>query len=355
MKFLAGVFPSKPGQVCLLRKSLYGLKQTSRQWYARLAGALSYEGYSSSLNDYSLFYKQTGALSSIIVVYVDDILLTGDDVTEITQISDFLSTEFRIQHLGDIHYFLGAAVSSPLDPYAKLHADLGAPMNNPTIFFHLVGKLNYLTNTRPDLSFAVLCLSQYMQQPTFPHFSATLRVLRYLRSDPSQGIFLSANPSFDLLAFCDADWASCRDSRRSVSEFFVTLGGAPISWKSKKQVFVSLSSAEAEYHSMRRVTTEITWLVRLLADLSTPATLPVPTHSDSQAAIHIAKNPVFHERTKHVELDCHFVRQQFLSGIITLSFVPSAQQLADIFTKPLSGASHRAIMNKLGVLSLPPT
>lgn len=189
----------------------------------------------------------------------------------------------------------GPAVSLPLDPYSKLQADMGEPMPDPIIYRHLVGKLNYLTNTRSDLSFAVLCLSQYMQRPCMSHYSAALRVLRYLRTDPSQGIFLNAHPSFDLLAFCDANWAACRDSRRSVSGFFITLGGAPISWKSKKQISVSMSSAEAEYRSMRRVTAEITWLVRLLADLSASPTLPVPVHSDSQAAIHIARNPVFHE------------------------------------------------------------
>ncbi|XP_060200832.1 secreted RxLR effector protein 161-like [Lycium barbarum] len=153
----------------------------------------------------------------------------------------------------------GSSVSSPLDPYMKLQADDEPLLDNPTEYRHLVGKLNYLTNTRPDLSYAVLCLSQYMQRPCLSHFSAAQRVLRYLREDPGQGILLSSTPSFDLLAFCDADWAACKDSRRSVSGFFITLGGAPISWKSKKQMSISLSSAEAEYRSMRRVTTELTW------------------------------------------------------------------------------------------------
>ncbi|XP_019240190.1 PREDICTED: uncharacterized protein LOC109220182 [Nicotiana attenuata] len=128
----------------------------------------------------------------------------------------------------------GASVSSPLDPYSKLHADSEPLMEYPTIYRCLVGKLNYLTNTRPDICFAVLCLSQFMQRPSLSHFSAGLRVLRYLRSDPGQGILLSSAPSFDLVAFCDADWAACKDSRRSINGFFITLSGAPISWKSKK-------------------------------------------------------------------------------------------------------------------------
>nr|XP_016433368.1 PREDICTED: uncharacterized mitochondrial protein AtMg00810-like [Nicotiana tabacum] len=164
----------------------------------------------------------------------------------------------------------GVVVSSPLDPSSKLHAELMPPLDDPTLYRHLIGKINYLTNTQPDICFDILTLSQYMQKPSISHFSAGLRVLRYLHSDPAQG-------------------------------------GAPISWKSKKHVSLSFSSAEVEYRSMRGVTVEITWLVCLLTDLSAPPTLPVTFHSDSQAAIYIARNPVFYERTKHVELDCHFV------------------------------------------------
>nr|XP_018632447.1 secreted RxLR effector protein 161-like [Nicotiana tomentosiformis] len=193
-------------------------------------------------------------------------------------------------------------VSSPLDPYFKLQAEQGPPLEDPIIYRHLVSTLNYLTNTRPDLSSVVLCLSRYMQRPCFSHYSVALRVLRYLRTDPSQGIFLSADPSFDLIAFCDADWAVCRDSRRSVSGFFITLGRAPISWKSKKQITISLSSAEEEYRSMRRVTAEITWLVCLLADLSTP--LPYQC-----MFTHIAKLPLI-----------LLTIPSFMNGLSTLSW-----------------------------------
>lgn len=221
------------------------------------------------------------------------------------------------------------------------------------MYIHLVGKLNYLTNTRKDLSFAVLVLSQFLQNPTVSHYIAALRVVGYLRSDPRQGILLLSDPSFDLLAFLNVDCASCNDIRRLISGFYITLGGAPISWKFEKQVPNSLSSAEAKYRSMWHVTIEITWLVHLLDDLSAPPTLPVSIHSHSQAALHIANNSVFHKRMKHMELDCHFVRQQYLSGLITLSFVPSKHQLADLFTKALSGEPHCDILSKLGVLSIP--
>jgi len=385
MRFPLGMEAPGPNHICRLKKSLYGLKQASRQWYAKLAGALSFKGYTASLNDYSLFFKKTSGLVSIIAVYDDDILITGDDPTESVAMKVFLNSEFKIKDLGELHYFLGLEifrekhgcivsqrkfpldllqefdcahlpmVSSPLDPCSKLTESSGPILSDPTIYRRLVGKLNYLTHTRPDLAFAVLTLSQYMQRPCQGHFDIGLRFLRYVRLNPEQGLFFNSSSSLSLMAFCDADWASCRDSRRSVSGFYISFGGSPISWKSKKQASVSLSSAESEYRSMRKVTAELTWLVRVLADLSVSPSLHVPLHSDSQSAIHIARNPVFHERTKYVELDCHFVRQQFLSGLISLSFVPSSSQLADLFTKALSGPSHFAILSKLGVVSLPST
>lgn len=194
---------------------------------------------------------------------MDDILITGNNSSEITSLKEFLNIEFRIKDLGLLHYFLGleilrepegiiisqrkytcdllnefdvsplSNVSSPLDPSSKLTTDSGPLLADLTIYRHLIGKLNYLTHTRPDLCFAVLTLSQYMQRPCLGHFAAALRIVKYLQKHPGQWIFMAATPFFSLFAFCDVDWATCKDTRRSVSGFFISMGGSPISWKSK--------------------------------------------------------------------------------------------------------------------------
>ncbi|KAK9053074.1 hypothetical protein SSX86_029704 [Deinandra increscens subsp. villosa] len=379
-----GMILSDSTQVLKLRKSLYGLKQASRQWYAKLSDALKSKGYLRSPNDHSLFSKTMGDSIVHLAVYVDDILLTGNDLQEITQLKAFLHDQFKIKDLGFLNYFLGIEVisvaqgtimtqrkfasdlltefkdfisspkSCPLPPNLQLLTDAGPVYPDPLQYRRLVGKLNYLTHTRPDLSFAVQFLSQFMQSPHVPHWDAALHTLGYVQATTTQGLFFNNSPDFSLEAFCDADWASCPNTRKSVTGFVILLGGSPISWKSKKQPTVSLSSAEAEYRSMRRVTSELTWLTRLLHEFSVPSIQPIDVTCDSKAAIHIAKNPVYHERTKHIELDCHFVREKLQDGLINLTHVSTLDQPADMFTKSLPTPKLHAFISKLG-LSQPPT
>lgn len=383
MKPPPGLLAPGNSLVCKLIKSLYGLRQASRDWNYKLCCALLSKGYSYSKNDYSLFYKKNGPLVVFLAVYVDDILVIGNDTVEINSIKTFLHDTFTIKDLGPLQYFLGlefqnvtngmiisqqkftnelitefdcstcSSVMSPLNPTQHLSPDQGELVSDFSSYRRLVGKLNFLTNTRPDISFAVQHLSQFMASPRQPHWEAALHVLRYLKHNPGQGLFYNSSSNFNLAAYCDADWAACSHTRKSVSGFVIFIGDSLISWKSKKQHTVSLSSAEAEYRSLRRITAELAWLSRLLTELEVPDITPIPIKCDNQAAIHIAKNPVFHERTKHIDLDCHFVREKLRSGLISLSHVPTKQQLADVFTKPLTGPQHHDILCKLGVLSAP--
>ncbi|CAM8999786.1 unnamed protein product [Rhodiola kirilowii] len=181
-------------------------------------------------------------------------------------------------------------------------------LNYSTVYRRLVGKLIYLTVTRPDLAYSVHVLSQFMSKPNTDHMDAAHRVLRYIKAAPTQGLFFSSDPELILQAYCDADRAACPLTKRSLIGFCVLLGDSLISWKTKKQTTVSRSSAKSEYRSMAQTTCELVWLHGLLRDLHITVPTPIAIYCDNNAALHIAKNPVYHERTKHVEVDCHLVR-----------------------------------------------
>lgn len=210
----------------------------------------------------------------------------------------------------------------PMDPSFKLCLDSPEPvLEHPETYRRLVGKLMYLTVTRPDITFAVTKLCQFLSSPKNSHLQAAFKILHYLKGTIGLGLFYSADSDLILKGFTYADWATCPDTRRSTSGYCMFLGPSLISWKSKKQQIVSHSSAESEYKAMELVVREIAWLVKLLNELLVPQTQHVPFYCDSMAAIHIANNPVFHEKTQHVENDCHIVRDRILSGLINTMHV----------------------------------
>ncbi|CAM8961061.1 unnamed protein product [Rhodiola kirilowii] len=381
MKLPPGFYPQakKDGLVCKLQRSLYGLKQASRQWFSRFSDALVEYGFLQSANDSSLFTLAQQDDFIILLVYVDDVVLTGTSSQLITRVKEFIHEKFQIKDLGYLKYFLGLEVArsqdgiflnqrkyaldiledtnfseckpirTPMESKHGLSLSSGPPLPDPSIYRRLVGRLIYLTITRPDLAFPVHVLSQYMQTPTEDHLRAAHRVLRYIKSAPSQGLLFSSSSSFDLAGYCDADWASCPLTRRSVSGYCMMLGSSVLSWKTKKQAVVARSSAESEYRALAGACGEVLWLVRLLGDMRVHVSPPVPIHCDNQAAIHIARNPVFHERTKHVEIDCHFVRHHVNAGSLNPIFIGTHDQPADLFTKPLSSDRLHYLSSKLGV------
>lgn len=231
------------------------------------------------------------------LVYVDDIIIASSDLPSIDSLQVFLNDQFKIKSLGDLRYFLGLEVACshcglsisqrkyaldiladsgflssrpltlPMDQNSHLSQQSGTPLPDASIYRRLVGQLLYLTISCPDLCFAVQKLSQYMQQPTDMHLHAAYQVLRYIKRAPGQGLFFHSSSSLSLRAYCDSDWGSCLDSRRSVTGYCVFLGNSLISWRSKKQSIVSCSSAEGEYRAMATTSCEITWLRYILHDL----------------------------------------------------------------------------------------
>lgn len=299
------VDPTHHHHVCRLHKAIYGLKQAPRAWFTRLSQALLELGFHSSAVDTSLFIYYHSNVTLYLLVYVDDILITGTDSAALHSIIAQLQSVFAMKDLGELGFFLGMQAHrdsrglhlrqskyiidllhkssmAGAKPYAaptvsgsKLSAAAGEPLSDPdaATYRQVVGTLQYSTITRPDIAYSVNQLCQFMHSPTSAHWIAAKRVLRYLKGSIDHGLFFQKG-SLTLEAYCDSDWAGDPDDRRSTTGFGVFLGPCLVSWCAKKQPVVARSSTEAEYRALATVTTEIYWLRMLLKDLR--LSLPVP-------------------------------------------------------------------------------
>lgn len=373
--------PSRPSHVCKLHKALYGLKQAPRAWYALFSTHLTSLGFHNSLSDTSLFIKSDGSDITYVLIYVDDIIVTGNNTVFVSSLLTQLQSKFALKDLGDLHYFLGIEVfrdssgmfltqrkyaleiltkagmvecKPSLSPSSTKPSSLDpvAPFPDVQLYRSLVGSLQYLTITKPELSHAVNSVCQFMHAPTQAHFAAVKRILRYVKGSLHQGLHFTQSSLF-LTAYCDADWASSHLDRRSTSGFCVFLGDNLISWSAKKQPTVARSITEAEYRALAHTTAEIVWLQQLLKDLHVPLDGVPVVFCDNLSAIALASNLVFHARTKHIEVDYHFVREKVLAQQVSLHRVSSEAQVADIFTKPLVVARFQGLTSKLKIQSLP--
>jgi hypothetical protein len=245
-------------------------------------------------------------------------------------------------------------VDSPLETNVKLRATDGELLFDATLYRQLVGSLIYLTVTRPDLAYAIHLVSQFMTAPRSVHYAVVLHILRYVKGTLFHGLHFSSHLSLDLRVYSDADWAGDPTDRRSTTGYCFLLGDSLISWHSKKQSVVARSSTEAEYRALADTTYELLWLRWLLYDMGVSQTSSSPIFCDKRSAIQIAHNDVFHERTKHIEIDCHFVRHHLLQGTLHLCPIASADQLADVFTKAHPPGQFRDLVFKLKLASTSP-
>ncbi|GJR76031.1 ribonuclease H-like domain-containing protein [Tanacetum coccineum] len=345
-----------PNHVYLLQRSLYGLKQ------ALVLG-------SSGLQ---------GSQVAYLLIYVDDIILTASSPVLLQQIVDSLHKEFDMTDLGALNYFLGISAvrhptglflsqkkyarqllerahmvncnpsRTPIDTDSKLGPD-GVPVQDPTLYRSLAGGLQYLTFTRPDLSYAVQQVCLYMHDPREPHFAALKRILRYVQGTLELGLQLYASATTSLVGYTDADWAGCPSTRRSTSGYCVFLGDNLLSWSAKRQHTISRSSAEAEYRGVANVVAETAWIRNLLRELHSPLLTATLVYCDNVSAVYMSANPVQHQRTKHIEIDIHFVRDMVKAGHVRVLHVPSRFQYADIFTKGLPSALFEDFRSSLSV------
>lgn len=300
-----------------------------------------------SKSDYSLFTLTSGNSFLALLVYIDDIIVAGTHLAALDSLQTFLSSEFMIKSLGDLKYFLGLevarshrglhicqrkytldiladsgslgahAVKLPMEQNLSLRKDSGQPVPDGASYRRLIGRLLYLTITKPDICFVIQRLSQFMHRPTDAHLHAAHQILRYLKKAPRQEIFFSSSSSLLLHAYCHSNCAGCPNSHCSVTRYCIFLGSSLISWRSKKQSVVSRSSAKAEYHDMASTSSELLWIRSLLTDLHISDPQPTTLHCDNQVALHIVTNPIF--------------------------------QLTDLFTKALPSSLLFSHLSKLGI------
>ncbi|RVX01148.1 Retrovirus-related Pol polyprotein from transposon TNT 1-94 [Vitis vinifera] len=338
-------------KVCRLRKSLYGLKQSPRAWFERFTKVVKGYGFVQCQSDHTLFVKHfpEGKLA-IIIVYVDDIILTGDHEEKIDSLKKLLTKEFEIKDLGNLKYFLGMEIArskkgiavsqrkyvldllnetgmlgckpaeTPMDTTVRLEESDGSAPVDKGRYQRLVGKLIYLSHTRPDIGFSVSVVSQFMNNPTEKHMTAVIRILRYLKMTPGKGLFFQRTTKKEIEIFSDADWAGSVTDRRSTSGYCSFVWGNLVTW--------------------------------LLEELRVPLKHPMVLYCDNQAAISIAKNPVHHDRTKHVEIDRHFIKEKIEEGVFKVSYTPTNCQTADILTKALARVNFEDLTEKLGMINI---
>ena len=376
---------SKPDHVCRLRRSLYGLRQAPRQWYKRLFSALINQGFRVSPADSSLFCYVKNNIKLFILVYVDDIIMTGTCSHTLNHIISSLKSEFMLKDLGTLEYFLGMettwiadgllltqqkyildllhkaqmgdckGISTPATPKDKMSAIQSRPMSDPTLYRSIVGGLQYLSLTRPEVCYSVHKVSQFLHAPTEDNWCSVKRILRYLKHTVGHGLYISKSANTDLNIYTDADWASDIDDRKSTTGYAIFMGTNLISWNSKKQQTVARSSTEAEYRAIGLAVTELTWIQSMLRDITFHSTKTPNLWCDNIGATYLSINPIFHARTKHFEVDFHFVRDKVQKNEVKVQFICSKDQLADILTKPLSKMRHQTLMQHLTIRHVPTT
>jgi hypothetical protein len=319
-----------------------------------------------SKNEPTLYVKHQGNVNLLIVaLYVDDLILTGSSTEMIEEFKKDMVKKYEMSDIGLLHYFLGIEVyqdkeevfisqkmyaekilkkfrmlgckpmATPFAINEKLKKEDGGKKVDATLYRSLVGNLLYLTATRPDIMFAASLLSRFMHSPSHFHFAAVKRVLRYIQGTTSYGIRFCRKSIVKLIDFCDSDWGGCVDDMKSTSGYAFSLGSGVFSWSSKKQQSVAQSSVEAEYISTAIATSQAVWLKRILEDIGEKQEGAIYLYCDNKSAIVMAKNPVYHSRTRHIAIKHHFIRETIEEGEIELKFSRSEEQVVDIFTKAL--------------------
>ena len=367
---------SDPSLVCKLNKSIYGLKQSAARWHSTLISFMSSQGLVQSVMDPCIFVRKTKFTTLLVLIWVDDLIVSGSDLNVVNSFKVKFGSTFKIKDLGVLHWFLGIQFkiskyvismnqsqyihnilvrfneldskprSLPCDPGVyELLAGKSEFLENPTSYRELVGSLIYLmTGTRPDISFIVTLLSRFMHKPTKMHMNIARGVLKYLKGTQHYDLkYVKSNEPLTIYGYSDSDWASANDYQ-SVSgyAFKMSKQSALISWRSGKQSLVAGSSCEAEYIALHAATCEALFLRQLFAELTQSDPITINIFCDNQGCVALAKHPSYHKKTKHINIKYHAIRIYVQNKSISLSYVPTKNNIADLATKPLKGPNLKS-------------
>ena len=366
-----------------LVKALYGLRQAPRAWYAKLSKCLEELEFVRCPYEHAVYTKKTGEDLLIIGVYVDDLLVKGTKVSMIEGFKDQMSKRVDMSNLGKLAYYLGIEVEQgqgyielrqtgyarkvlekagmmgcnptkyPMDPKEIISKDEGGKLVDTTEFKSIVGGLRYLVHTRPDIAYSVGIISRYMEKPTVMHQNAAKRILRYIKGTLEFGLVYTKNSDNNILSgFSDSDLSGHMDDRRSTGGIAFYLNESLVTWVSQKQRCVALSSCEAEFMAATAATCQAIWLRNLLGQVTGKCIGPVIIYIDNKSAIDLARNPVFHGRSKHIDIRYHFIRECIERGEIVVKHVSTDLQRADSLTKALATVKFERMRALLGVKDL---
>ena len=321
-------------------------------------------------------------LITILIVYVDDIIIIGNNLEEIKELEEHLDKNFKVKQLGPLKYYLGIEFArsserilmtqqkyvlelveetkhtnchiseTPIEVNHKLAIFENDPQLKISSNQKLNGKLLYLSHTRPDICYLVNLLSQFMHSPRNSHFQAANRILKYLKGTSRLGITYRKTGKLDLILYTDLDFVGSHVDYRSTMGYCTIFGGNLVTWKSKKQSVVSKSSTEAEFRAMSKGIDDVIWIKHLLEELKILYTTPIIIRCDNRTAISIAHDPIYHDRMKHVNIDRFYIQDHLEQGVLKTEHVISKEQCVDIFTKGLPAKTMQYLISKLGMRSI---
>jgi reverse transcriptase-like protein len=377
-----------PEWACKLLKALYGLRQAPRLWQKLLATALQDLGFEACASDQCVYLnKETGIL---IITYVDDMLIIGKDKDKIRTLKKNLMKRFEIEDLGPAKYFVGVRITRdrkagtislcqdayikkvlkrynmenchPVDtPMAAGLTEFMIPYNGRATNIEIetygskIGSLMYLAvQTRPDIAYGVSVLSRFLTNPSPQHIKAADCILQYLQGTKMLGIEYKSltnagDTDLTLYGYCDADYTGDKSQRKSVSGNVYFFAGGAISYSSKRQPTVALSTTEAEYYALTKAVTEALWLKQIMSQMNYSGhdIKSIRVYGDNQGSLSLGENPEFHQRTKHIDIKHHFIQEHIAKGEIDLWYIKSSDMVADGLTKPLTAANHTKFIDQL--------